>query len=382
MPGTNPRTTEILAIATLATGLALIPPLAHAQTLTTLYAFQGGTDGGRPFTPVTYHNGVLYGTTLGFSNNTGNGTVFKLDPTTGAETVLHSFSGGADGVAPSAGVTYHGGSLYGTTAEGGAHGGGIVFKVDAATGHEIVLYSFTGGANPEAGVVYQAGTLYGTTEGILYALNPATRVETVLYTFPSGDNPGDASVIYQNGVLYGTTYDQTDGGTVYAVNASTGAATVLHTFTGEPDGSAPFTGLVYQGGTLYGTTFGGGRTGCRGGCGTAFSVNPATGAESVLYDFKRTKNRAQGYEPRPSALLYHAGALYGATTGGGASDSGTLFKINLATGRETVLYSFTGGTDGASPYAGLIYQGGAFYGTTSGGGDANCGCGTVFKFVP
>jgi uncharacterized repeat protein (TIGR03803 family) len=279
-------------------------------------------------------------------------------------------------------VTYHGGSLYGTTAEGGAHGGGIVFKVDAATGHEIVLYSFTGGANPEAGVVYQAGTLYGTTEGILYALNPATRVETVLYTFPSGDNPGDASVIYQNGVLYGTTYDQTDGGTVYAVNASTGAATVLHTFTGEPDGSAPFTGLVYQGGTLYGTTFGGGRTGCRGGCGTAFSVNPATGAESVLYDFKRTKNRAQGYEPRPSVLLYHAGALYGATTGGGASDSGTLFKINLATGRETVLYSFTGGTDGASPYAGLIYQGGAFYGTTSGGGDANCGCGTVFKFVP
>jgi uncharacterized repeat protein (TIGR03803 family) len=96
----------------------------------------------------------------------GNGTAFKLD-TTGKETVLHSFTGGADGGQPFAGLVRDAaGNLYGTTAGGGAFRNGTVFKLDT-TGKETVLHSFTGGAGgstPYRGLVRDAaGNLYGTT---------------------------------------------------------------------------------------------------------------------------------------------------------------------------------------------------------------------------
>src|SRR5205814_1811028 len=94
------------------------------------------------------------------------GTVFKLD-TTGKETVLHSFAVGSDGRKLYAGLIRDAaGNLYGTTFTGGAFGFGTVFKLDA-TGNETVLYTFTGGADggySRAGVIRDAaGNLYGTT---------------------------------------------------------------------------------------------------------------------------------------------------------------------------------------------------------------------------
>jgi uncharacterized repeat protein (TIGR03803 family) len=75
-----------------------------------------------------------------------------------------------------------------------------------------------------------------------------------------------------------------------------------------------------------------------------------------------------------------AGDLYGTTFQGGASAYGTVFQLD-ATGKETVLYSFTGGADGAYPYAGLVRDAaGNLYGTTSAGGAF--GGGTVFKLTP
>jgi uncharacterized repeat protein (TIGR03803 family) len=104
----------------------------------------------------------------------GCGVVFKLSPA-GSETVLHSFTGGADGA--NFGSSFAGliqdaaGNLYGTTALGGAAavfaGAGVVFKL-SPTGNETVLYTFTAGADgglPRAGLVRDAaGNLYGTTE--------------------------------------------------------------------------------------------------------------------------------------------------------------------------------------------------------------------------
>ena len=70
--------------------------------------------------------------------------MFKLNKT--GETVLYSFTGGADGANPAAGlIRDSAGNLYGTTSDGGASGAGVVFKLDT-TGTETVLYSFTGGA--------------------------------------------------------------------------------------------------------------------------------------------------------------------------------------------------------------------------------------------
>src|SRR5439155_2369757 len=169
--------------------------------------------------------GNLYGTTC--CGGTFNyGIVFKVD-TSGNETGLYSFTGGADGASPLyvALLRDGAGNLYGTTQNGGdtscdpPYGCGTVFKLDSA-GNETVLYSFVGGTDgqyPLAGVIRDAsGNFYGTTSrggsagaGTVFKLNPRTGKETVLYTFQSGPTDGDAPyaglVMDSTGNLYGTT---------------------------------------------------------------------------------------------------------------------------------------------------------------------------------
>jgi uncharacterized repeat protein (TIGR03803 family) len=177
---------------------------------------------------------------------------------------------------------------------------------------------------------------------------------------------------------------------VFSINPSTGAEAVVYSFKGGSDGAEPVAGLISVGGTLYGTTAGGGGTGCSNrGCGTVFSVNPATGAEKVVYSFK---GGSDGANPE-AGLIYLSGSLYGTTEdGGGVScgsgyDCGTVFSINPSTGAETVVHSFQGNSiDGGEPYASLLNVGGILYGTTSTGGGTGCvgtqGCGTVFSYTP
>jgi uncharacterized repeat protein (TIGR03803 family) len=156
--------------------------------------------------------------------------------------------------------------------------------------------------------------------------------------------------------------------------------TVLYTFTGaHGDGLFPEAGLVQDAaGNFYGTTSGGGVMTKCGKCGTVYKIDTA-GNETVLHSFG-----AIGDGATPSAGLVQdaAGNLYGTTTSGGASNFGTVFKVDTA-GKETVLYSFAGGSDGEDPIGGLILDAaGNLYGTTwSGGTFPACygiGCGTVF----
>jgi uncharacterized repeat protein (TIGR03803 family) len=128
-------------------------------------------------------SGNLYGTTP-WGGASGNGVVYKVD-ITGHETVLYSFAGGADGSRPYAGVIRDSsGNLYGTTLLGGTSGNGVVYKLDTA-GHETVLYSFTAGADgsqPYAGVIRDSsGKLYGTASaggggflgnGVVFEIEP------------------------------------------------------------------------------------------------------------------------------------------------------------------------------------------------------------------
>jgi uncharacterized repeat protein (TIGR03803 family) len=109
--------------------------------------------------------GTLYGTTDEGGSH-GAGTVFSIDPGTGAETVLHSFGGTGDGSTPYASLIDVKGKLYGTTETGGAAAAGTVFSVDPKTGAEAVVYSFLGGTDgkgPDASLIDVKGTLYGTT---------------------------------------------------------------------------------------------------------------------------------------------------------------------------------------------------------------------------
>jgi uncharacterized repeat protein (TIGR03803 family) len=133
--------------------------------------------------------------------------------------------------------------------------------------------------------------------------------------------------------------------------------------------------LVNVNGVLYGTTTDGGKFQR----GTVFSIRPS-GAHSVLHQFSGGTDGAAPW----AGLIEVNGTLYGTTTYGGSSNKGTVFSLTTA-GVETVLYSFTGGSDGGYPYASLTDVNGTLYGTTEYGGNLSCGggsysgCGTVYS---
>jgi len=180
-----------------------------------LYSFTGGTDGSLPAGGVVRDPaGDLYGTTTR-GGTFDAGVVFKVDPT-GTFNVLYSFTGGADGEAPSAGLVLDpAGNLYGTAIAGGASGQGVVFRIDTAN-QETVLHSFsgTGGEGPYGGLVRDpAGNLYGTTyfggaqsEGVVYGLRPDGTFR-VLHSFTGGADGADptAGLLFYKGAIYGTT---------------------------------------------------------------------------------------------------------------------------------------------------------------------------------
>ena len=193
----SPRLTRLIWLACALACRAIAPAQAASEIV--LHNFLSPGKGANPETGVIRDSaGNLYGTTKSGGRRNA-GVVYKLD-TSGRETVLHSFTSGADGGGPIAGVIRDSaGNLYGTTFYGGAANGGVVYKLDTA-GHEIVLYNFTGGADgsqPDAGVIRDsAGNLYGTTylggaanAGVVYKLDPSGH-ETVLYSFTGGADGG------------------------------------------------------------------------------------------------------------------------------------------------------------------------------------------------
>ncbi|MGB8889368.1 MAG: choice-of-anchor tandem repeat GloVer-containing protein [Candidatus Korobacteraceae bacterium] len=299
--------------------------------------------------------------------------------------IIHTFVGG-DGVHSVTGLVQAAdGSLYGTTAEGGGHNGGTVFKISGGT--LTTLYNFCSqsgcadGLTPKGGLVKASdGTFYGTTAeggadnyGTIFHITPTGTFSTV-YSFNStmGANPSGGLILASDGELYGTTRNGGLGnrGVVFKVTTS-GTPTRLHSFctqSGCADGLDPRGGLV-QGfdGTIYGTTYGGG-TSRRG---TVFKIPPG-GSLSTLYNFDST----HGAYPEAGLALANDGNLYGTTSEGGASHRGTIFVITTA-GALTRLFSFDL-THGANPEAALMQASdGNLYGTTSGGGEHDRG--TIFQ---
>src|ERR1035441_6363483 len=156
-----------------------------------------------------------------------------------------------------------------------------------------------------------------------------------------------------------------------------GVETVLYSFTATSgDGEVPGAGLMLDAnGNLYGTTVAGGN----GGHGTVFEVAP-NGAETVLYKFT---GRSDGANPDAGLMRDAKGNLYGTTLGGGLKSQGAVFELTPA-GSENALFSFNG-PDGAMPQGTLIQAGGNFYGTAfEGGGSSACasGCGVIFELTP
>ena len=385
------------AVAGLAVSACLVLALTasagatQAATLTALHAFSGG-DGAFPAAGVIRDTqGKLYGTTeLGGAG--GYGTAFKID-TGGNETTLYNFCGEAnctDGASPVAALLLDTkGNLFGTTYAGGTdtncgsgNGCGTVFEL-APDGTLTTRHSFDGadGTFTYARIARSGRNLYGTVfegaagYGAVFGLT-LKGVETELYEFQGGADgayPKAGVIRDTQGNLYGETYGGgiSGHGTLFEISAG-GNETALYSFQGGTDGVKPSGGLIRDAsGNFYGTTEQGGASGM----GTVFMVTPG-GTETVLHSFA---GGSDGASPR-AGVIRKGGKLYGTTYKGGASNDGTVFEIRLKGSAETVLYTFSG-SDGQNPDCALVMDtSGNLYGTTFGGGASNDG--TVFKLTP
>ena len=241
----------------------------------------------------------------------------------------------------------------------------MAFTAQPAWGQTFkVLYTFAGhqdGWIPYTGLSLDAaGNLYGTT------IRGGGR----------GNCPGPGGC--------GSVFEVTDTGGGWA-------EIILHGFNGPyegfalgpiggTDGAYPYALTLGPDGSLYGTT----QAGASGG-GTVYRLTPSSGGwtETVLHRF--LPGGSDGSAPQGQLVFDQAGSIYGTTVGGIAW--GTVFRLTHSGGAwvESILYSFLGGSDGAWPYAGVIFDpAGNLYGTTGAGGADECkyggpNCGTIYQ---
>jgi uncharacterized repeat protein (TIGR03803 family) len=348
-------------------------------------------------------------------------------------TVLHTFTGGADGAGPVAGLTRDGaGNFYGTTMVGGsdtcsASGCGTVYKLvrHGSSWALNTIYEFTstnhGPFNPAARIIFGPdGSLYGTTVnggscgpywcGTVYKLQPPASfcrnvmcpwTLTLLHQFAGGDDgafPYSDLVFDPSGNIYGTTSGDGDSscmvirgvsgcGTVFKLTRNADGTWTNHTlyeFQGGSDGGRPVAGVVLdQTGNLYGVTAYGGIGPCNNnfGCGSVFELSPSGSGwvETTLHQFT---GGADGGAPFGGLMFDHTGNLYGAASYGGAG-LGTVYELtpNQGSWNFNVIYTFTG-TQADGPESALTMDAaGNLYGTSVAGGN-NQGFGTVYKLTP
>ncbi len=347
--------------------------VSSGSTFKTLHVFKVNYDGVIPVGALLDLSGTLYGATNFGGHpskncypNDGCGTVFEMSPS-GKYTVLYRFKGATTGVRPYAGLIDVGGTLYGTTQEGGGkHKKGTVFAL-TTSGSESVIHAFGGkdGSDPRASLMRFHGALYGTTyyggstnAGTIFEVT-TSGAEQVLHSFTGGADGALplGSLIHVNHMLYGTTSSgggASNDGTVFEISPTGSNYGVLYSFQGGADGADPFASLTKLNGTLYGTTQQGGAQNA----GTVFAIT-TSGSERVLHSFGSGQD---GSEPLAGLTVLN-GQLYGTTAYGGSSNRGTLYTITPS-GSETVLHSFSGGRGGQFPDANLTASGGALYGTT------------------
>jgi hypothetical protein len=402
-----------------------------------LYSFQGGSDGWEPLASLVADKaGNLYGTTFYGGNTSGPycfingcGTVFQLQPPaspagTWTKTILYNFAGNPDGYFPSVGplILDKAGNLYGTTQFGGSggYGYGTIFQLSPPaeqgdTWTETILYNFTDGNDggvPANGVIADAaGNLYGTTNdggqygqqgvGTAFQLAPplvadGAWTETTLVSFKvikDGDEPNQLT-FGGDGIFYGSrsadnilctpSYPKYCG-SVFELRreGSNWRMQTIHQFTGADDGSSPSSVLIFdKKGNLYGTTVGFGGNTTTGG--TVFELTPPTGSgswtETLLYNFT---GESDGGAPLGNLIFGPKGNLYDTTFYGGdlscnlGLGCGVVFQLappsqpNL-TWTETVLHIFGNGHDGQDPTAGVIVgEDSVLFGTASGGGGSS-----------
>jgi uncharacterized repeat protein (TIGR03803 family) len=383
---------------------------APAPVYTVLYNFSPPPDGNSPTMALVENPnpGPLYGTTYGGGTPSalcklGCGTVYTVDPNTGAEHVVWSFKGRPDGAFPESEMSVAiNGTVYATTFYGGKagpqcytdRGCGTIFDIDAS-GRYHVAYAFAGGtadgANPAGSLHLYHGALYGTTQyggngfGTIYqlqVLGSGSYKERLLYSFAGGPNDGAyplGNLVAVGTALYGVTLEggRYNVGTVFQFDPSTGKDRVVHDFR-PADGDYP-AGLDYFRGSLYGTASADGVDHR----GSVFSIALKNDQFRVIHFFEGT-HRSDGSVPYAAPQIYPPlKTLYGTTQSGGKYGSGTIYEVQLTNhDTECVVHSFgkPNTSDGFRADSPVRQWNGLLYGATVEGGTQ--GFGTVYAISP
>ena len=386
---------------------------SFASTSQVVYSLAGDEDGEYPDTDLIIDSaGNIYGTSV-LGGDFGTGTVFQLTPSGSSyvHTVLYSFTGGADGGQPYKGVTLDAqGNLYGTAVVGGTggicagEGCGVVYKLtkNGSTWTQSVIYNFTGksdGYGPGSGVTFdKAGNLYGTTPtggaksmGVIYELSPSGSSWTfkVIHTFSGGsDGTGGSAgrlLLDSAGRLYGvcTVGGANGAGVAYKLTLVQGTwkFQTLYAFKGTPDAGFPYGALsMDSSGNLYGTTYYSGANNL--GSVYQLALKGGVWTENLLYSFK---GGTDGASPISNVNVDPSGDLYGTTSeGGGRCSCGAIYRLTLPRGgqwTESVVYRFKNTPDGGFVYNGMVPDSsGHYFGSTVHGGTA--GEGAFYQFTP
>ena len=345
-------TTVTGGISGCGTVFKLTPSTGQEQVLWNFGCF---ADGKNPYGGVAFDGaGHLFGTTVaggtgGVCVGDGCGEVYEL--TTAGITVLYSFKGGNDGFGPGSALVFDkAGHLFGMTPDGGQFSSGTVFELSKASGHWVhtVIHNFTGGADGATGslgplLVAHDGTLYGVAEtgggsagaGAVFKMSPARGGGwnfVTLHQFkgmPDGYGPYGGLVADAKGNLFGTTYfgGSSGNGTIFEMIPMRGgkwSELVLRSFQGGSDGSWPTGTLILSsdGKTLYGTTTAGGTTSCD--CGTIFRYSRGDGIEQVMHRFGAGND---GQAPYYALAADPSGNLFSTAVAGGQHGQGTVFNF-------------------------------------------------------
>lgn len=383
--------------------LATIPVQVRATPIyESLAAFQLVPSSPAAGSLLLHSDGNYYGASF-YGGAQDSGTIYKVTPA-GVSSVVVNFNGtggAVNGRFPNCKLVSVGGLIWGSTTKGGVSDRGTIFKLNPATGETVTLIEFIGngtgpkGDNPQGGLAGDgAGNLWGVTfaggstdRGTIFKINMATGVMTTVLEFTGvsgvkGMNPLAGLVNDGVGNFWGTTQlgGASNAGTVFKVNIASGVLTPVVEFPST--GSTPRTPkseLVSDGaGNFWGTSYQGGA----GNFGTIFKVNINTGTLTNVVEFTGTTGAALGNHPSPELASDGLGNFWGTCYQGGTGspNSGTIFKVNIATGTLTTILSFaTASAPGAeNPSAGLTADGaGNFWGTTQ--GSFSSPGGTVFK---
>ncbi len=282
--------------------------------------------------------------------------------------------------------------LWSTAQSGGTNGDGTIFNFNTAANQATEAHAFgssTDGSSPN-GLLLKAGNglLYGTTYeggaknvGVIFSYDISSGTETPLYGFLNADTdaqyPSAPLIQGTDTLLYGTTISGGDSyeGALYSFNISSNTLTVLHGFGAGNDARTP-QGALFQlnDSLLFGLSQAGGYYGD----GAIYKFNISTRTETVVYSFGSTGTDAQTCT---DAALIQAtdGLLYGLSSGGGAYGLGTIFSFKPSSGVETVVHSFGNGTDGSTAYGTLTQvTDSLLYGMTFIGGTHSDG--TIFSY--